>query len=69
MKPISGKRFAKILENHGWKLLRIQSSHHIYGKSGNIIRISVPIHGNKPLKIGLQKFLMNAAGLSEDDIR
>jgi len=68
MKSISGKKFAKILERHGWKLLRIQSSHHIYCKEGSIARMSVPIHSNKPMKIGLQKHLMKIAGLTEEDI-
>jgi predicted RNA binding protein YcfA (HicA-like mRNA interferase family) len=43
MKSISGKEFAKAIERHGWSLLRIQSSHHIYGKEGSDIRLSVPI--------------------------
>lgn len=46
MKSISGKKFAKLLESKGWILLRVNGSHHIYGKSGNSQRISVPIHGN-----------------------
>jgi len=29
MKQVSGKEFAKILEQHGWKLSRIKGSHHI----------------------------------------
>ena len=33
MKAISGKEFAKRLEQAGWTLLRIQGSHYIYGKS------------------------------------
>ncbi|MGQ0761543.1 MAG: type II toxin-antitoxin system HicA family toxin [Acidobacteriota bacterium] len=32
MKAISGKDFARLLERHGWSLLRINGSHHIYGK-------------------------------------
>jgi hypothetical protein len=36
MKAISGKKFSRILERHGWELLRIQGSHHIYGKSGQV---------------------------------
>ncbi|HUT55540.1 MAG TPA: type II toxin-antitoxin system HicA family toxin [bacterium] len=32
-------------------------SHHIYGKSGSIVRLSVPVHGSKPLRIGLLKHL------------
>jgi predicted RNA binding protein YcfA (HicA-like mRNA interferase family) len=50
MKAISGKEFAKILERHGWSLLRVQGSNHIYGKAGSDVRLSVPIHGNRPLK-------------------
>ena len=29
MKSISGKEFAKILEQNGWQLLRINGNHHI----------------------------------------
>jgi len=68
MKSISGRAFAKAIERHGWRLLRIQGSHHIYGKLGNIVRLSVPIHGNKPLKLGLFKHLLTQAGLTEDDL-
>lgn len=68
MKQVSGKRFCRILERHGWELKRINGSHHIYKKDGNATRLSVPVHGNKPLKIGLLKALMKAAGLTEDDL-
>ncbi len=68
MKSISGKEFAKILEKHGWILLRVQGSHHVYCKPGNSIRISVPIHSNKDLKLGLLRYFMKQAGLSEVDL-
>ncbi|KHG39806.1 MULTISPECIES: type II toxin-antitoxin system HicA family toxin [Aphanizomenon] len=68
MKSISGKNFAKVLESHGWQLLRINGSHHIYGKSDNPARISVPIHGNQSLKTGLLRHFLKVANLSEDDI-
>ncbi|MFZ5773325.1 MAG: type II toxin-antitoxin system HicA family toxin [Thermodesulfobacteriota bacterium] len=42
------------MESHGWGLKRITRSHHIYAKVGNPARISVPVHGNTPSKIGLQ---------------
>jgi len=47
---------------------RISGSHHIYGKSGSVVRLSVPIHGSKPLKTGLLRHLMKFAELSEDDL-
>ena len=54
MNSMSGKELAKLLERNDWILLRVQGSHHIYGKAGSSIRISVPIHGNKSLKVGFQ---------------
>jgi predicted RNA binding protein YcfA (HicA-like mRNA interferase family) len=68
MKTVSGARFAKILEKHGWTLLRIQGSHHIYGKPGQVERISVPVHGSQPLKVGLLHHLLKVAGLGESDL-
>jgi len=68
MRSISGKEFARVLEHHGWSLLRVQGSHHIYGKAGSNVRLSVPIHGNQVLKTGLLRHLMKLAGISESDL-
>ncbi len=68
MKSVSGKDMARDLELNGWSLLRINGSHHIYGKQGGIVRISVPMHGNKALKTGLASHLLKAAGLKESDL-
>jgi predicted RNA binding protein YcfA (HicA-like mRNA interferase family) len=58
-----------LVERRGWRLLRVAGSHHIYGKAGSVVRLSIPIHGNRPLKIGLLRHLAKLAELSEDDIR
>ncbi len=42
MKNLSGKELARVLERHGWRLLRAQGSHYIYGKEGSIVRLPVP---------------------------
>ncbi len=68
MKAISGKDFARIVERHGWTLLRVNGSHHIYGKLGVVARLSIPIHANRPLKTGLLRHLMKLAGVSEAEI-
>jgi predicted RNA binding protein YcfA (HicA-like mRNA interferase family) len=68
MKSASGKDFAKLLKKNGWKLARIHGSHHIYTKKGRKERISLPIHGNKDLKLGLLKHFMKIAGIKESDI-
>jgi len=65
MKALSGKDLARLLEKYGWQLLRIHGSHHIYGKLNSIVRLSVPIHGNKPLKTGLLRHLLKLAELDE----
>jgi predicted RNA binding protein YcfA (HicA-like mRNA interferase family) len=68
MKSLSGRDFARIIERRGWTLLRVSGSHHVYGKSGSIVRLSVPIHGNKPLKTGLLSHLAKLAELSDGDL-
>jgi predicted RNA binding protein YcfA (HicA-like mRNA interferase family) len=55
MKAISGR-----------DLLRVAGSHHVYGKAGSVVRLSIPIHGNRPLKIGLLRHLAKLAEISDD---
>jgi predicted RNA binding protein YcfA (HicA-like mRNA interferase family) len=50
------------------KVGNFAGSHHIYGKDGSIVRLSVPIHGNTSLKLGLLRHLMKQAGIKESDI-
>lgn len=64
MKTISGKELCKLLEQNQWELKRVNGSHHIYGKAGSVVRLSVPVHGNKDLKVGLLK----SAGISENNM-
>ena len=68
MKALSGKELARLLEEHGWQLKRVNGSHHIYSKAGNPARISVPIHGNTPLKVGLLRHLLRIAGIDEKEL-
>ena len=66
MKMISGRDFARIVERRGWRLLRIAGSHHIYGKAGTVVRLSIPIHGNRPLKTGLLRHLAKLAEVEDE---
>lgn len=68
MKPVPGKQLARALERQGWILQRVSGSHHVYAKTGHPARISIPIHGNTVLKLGLQHYLMKLAGLAEGDL-
>jgi predicted RNA binding protein YcfA (HicA-like mRNA interferase family) len=67
MKAISGREFARMVERHGWQLLRINGSHHIYGKPDSVARLSIPIHGNRPLKVGLLRHLAKLAEIPDDN--
>lgn len=59
MKSVTGKQLAR--------LLRINGSHHIYGKDGHRERISLPIHGSESLKPGLFAHFLKQSGLKESD--
>lgn len=68
MKSVSGRDLARIVERRGWTLLRVSGSHHIYGKPGSIVRLSIPIHGNTALKTGLLRHLLKMAEIDEADL-
>ena len=48
--------------------MRIRGSHHLYAKSHAPTRISVPIHGNTPLKTGLQRHFTRLADIDESEL-
>jgi len=68
VRALSGRDFARVVERRGWRLLRVSGSHHIYGKTGKVARLSIPLHGTRPLKIGLLRHLAKLAELSDDDL-
>ncbi len=65
---MSGKRLCRLMEIKGWELKRINGSHCIYAKSGSNLRISVPVHGDTALKMGLQKQLMKMTNIDESEL-
>ncbi len=66
MKTVSGKQFAKVLRNHGWTLERI-TKHHIY-QSPDGTTVSVPVHNNQDLKMGILAALLKQTSLTEADL-
>jgi predicted RNA binding protein YcfA (HicA-like mRNA interferase family) len=66
MKSLSGREFARLVEQQGWRLLRVAGSHHIYGRPGSVVRLSIPMHGNRPLKIGLLRHLAKLADVAQE---
>ncbi len=68
MKSISGKKLCKVLEKHGWFLDRIRGSHHIYAHPSRDEILTVPVKGNRDLRVGTLHAILKEAGLSEDDV-
>ncbi len=68
MKQVSGKAFVRIALDHGWVLDRIKGSHHIMTKEGEDSILTIPVHANKPLKIGLLRALMKQAEITEQNL-
>lgn len=59
--PLSGKQLVKILKKEGWRIDRINGSHHILVKGSKTM--TVPVHGNKSLGKGIESKLLKQAGL------
>ena len=68
MKQVPGRELARLAERKGWRLKRITGSHHVYVKDGRHERVVIPMHGNRPLKIGLLKSLMKVIPIEEDEL-
>jgi predicted RNA binding protein YcfA (HicA-like mRNA interferase family) len=67
MKPVSGKRMCRILEDRGWTRVRVSGGHFIFARPGQP-NVTVPVHGNRDLKPKTQKGIMRDAGLTDADL-
>jgi predicted RNA binding protein YcfA (HicA-like mRNA interferase family) len=56
------KRVIKILEDHGFRCIRVNGSHSTMSK--DLVSVTVPVHKKKPdLKIGTLKSIENGSGI------
>ena len=69
MKALRGKEMVRLLERHGWAVARVHGSHYILKKEGEPEVITVPVHGNKTLKVGIQKAMLKTAGIAENGVK
>lgn len=58
---MSGKQLLKLLEADGWRLDRINGSHHIMIKGNKTL--VVPVHGKKDLPKGTLNNILKLGGL------
>lgn len=58
---MNGKEVIKILRASGWEVLRTEGSHHRLGRGTQ--RVTVPVHGNRDLGIGLIRAIERQSGV------
>ena len=71
MKRVSGKHLCKQLKKLGWEHVRTSGSHHIFKPPSHLShleQITVPVHGNRTLKLGTQVSIMKDAEITESDL-
>ena len=66
---VTGAEAKRAFESIGFREDRIKGSHHILKKLGHRHSLSIPIHGNEILGIGLLKALIVTAGITEERFR
>jgi predicted RNA binding protein YcfA (HicA-like mRNA interferase family) len=59
---MNGKQVIAKLKASGWVLVRIEGSHHQYGKDGR--RTTVPLHGTHDLKPGTLAGIQRQTGVT-----
>jgi predicted RNA binding protein YcfA (HicA-like mRNA interferase family) len=62
---VTGKEMVRFLEYQGLRLIRIAGSHHFM--DGNGKRTTVPVHANRPLKIGTLRSILRDIDLPPAD--
>jgi predicted RNA binding protein YcfA (HicA-like mRNA interferase family) len=63
MKTYKGRELIRLLERHGWEVVRVEGSHHILVKPGREEVISVPVHGSKDIKAGMAHHILRLADI------
>ena len=60
---MNGKEVIRRLEQAGWRITRVQGSHHILVKPGQPRCVPVPVHGSRDLSAGLIKAIERQSGV------
>ena len=63
---VAGTQAIAAFEKVGFEVVRVKSSHHIMKRDGHPYVLTIPVHGNRPLKRGTLRGLIRAAGLTVD---
>lgn len=64
---VTGAQAKRAFERAGFAEIRKSGSHCILKKTGHAYHLSIPMHGKRPLGVGLLKSLIDAAGLTVEE--
>lgn len=62
---VNGAEAIRAFEKAGFRLDRIQGSHHVLKRDGSPFHLTVPVHPGKTLGPGLLLHLIKGAGLTK----
>ena len=63
---VAGNKMIKILSMRGFHVVRQRSSH-LQMKNGKGVLVTVPLHGNKPVSIGIVLKILRDAEISREE--
>ena len=61
----SGRQMVSFLESQGFTVVRVRGSHHVMARETQ--RTSIPVHGNRVLKIGTLRGILRDIDMSPDE--
>jgi predicted RNA binding protein YcfA (HicA-like mRNA interferase family) len=61
LKAYSGRELVRLLEERGWRVERIEGSHHILARPDREEALSIPVHGSRSLKIDMIRAILRTA--------
>ena len=61
----TGKDMLRFLERQGFNVVRVRGSHHVLQRG--TVETSVPVHGNRNLKIGTLRKILRDIDLAPDE--
>lgn len=69
MKTLNAQQLAHELNIRGWSFARNGRGSHVqFKKIGNDRLITVPVHGSRPLPIGLLRKILRDAGIAPSEL-
>ncbi|MFQ5804843.1 MAG: type II toxin-antitoxin system HicA family toxin [Phycisphaerae bacterium] len=64
---VTGREAIRAFARVGFEEVHVKGSHHVLKKADHPHRLSVPVHGNKPLKKGTLRSLIRVAGITVEE--